>query len=206
MIKLDERGHACPLPAINTKKTIEKSKKGDEIQVNVDNVIAVQNLEKLAKQKGCDFSYEKIDNTNYEVHIKVNQDGTAAGAADEEPLVITNCAPGPKKTVVVISSSTMGTGDDDLGKLLMKSFIFACTQLDKLPDQMLFYNGGAFLTCEGSESLENLKNLAEAGVKISTCGTCLNHYGLGEKLAVGDVANMYDIVSLQAEADLIIRP
>ncbi len=206
MINLDERGHACPLPVINTKKVIEKSAKGEEIKVSVDNVIAVQNLEKLAKKKGCDFSYEKKADNDYEVLFKVNQDGDVQGAKADDTLVIAECAPGPKRIVVAITASTMGSGDDDLGRLLMKSFMFALTQLDTLPDEIIFYNGGAFLTCEGSVALEDIKALSAAGVKITTCGTCLNHYQLSEKLQVGDVSNMYDIASSLAAADVIMRP
>lgn len=92
-------------------------------------------------------------------------------------------------TVVVISSDRMGTGNDELGKVLIKGFIFAVTQLDKLPKTMLFYNGGATLTTEGSDSLEDLKSLEAQGVEIMTCGTCLDYYGLKDKLAVGSVTN-----------------
>ena len=87
----------------------------------------------------------------------------------------------------------MGEGDEELGRILMKGFIFALTQQEHLPSAILFYNGGARLTCEDSASLEDLKNLASLGVEILTCGTCLNHYGLTDKLAVGDVTNMYVI-------------
>ena len=71
---------------------------------------------------------------------------------------------------------------------------------------MLFYNGGAKLTTEGSASLEDLKKLEEQGVEILTCGTCLNYYGLTEKLRVGEVTNMYVIAEKQLQADCIIRP
>ena len=80
------------------------------------------------------------------------------------------------------------------------------TQLDELPKTMLFYNGGAKLTTEGSESLEDLKSLEAQGVEIMTCGTCLDYYGLKEKLKVGTVTNMYSIVETMNQAGRIIRP
>ena len=86
----------------------------------------------------------------------------------------------------------MGSGNDELGAVLMKSFFFAETQLDTLPDKILFYNGGAKLTVEGSDCLEDIRILEKEGVEILTCGTCLDFYGLKEKLAVGAVTNMYD--------------
>ena len=71
---------------------------------------------------------------------------------------------------------------------------------------MLFYNGGARLTVEGSDSLEDLRALEERGVEILTCGTCLNYYGLTEKLAVGSVTNMYTIAEKLAGAGKVVRP
>ena len=108
--------------------------------------------------------------------------------------------------VVVLSSNQMGQGDEALGKLLMKGFVFALTQQDMLPETILLYNSGAFLSCEGSDNLEDLKTLEAQGVEIRTCGTCLNYYGLTDKLAVGSVTNMYDIVETMTSAGKVIRP
>ena len=109
-------------------------------------------------------------------------------------------------TIVVISSDRMGNGNDALGKVLIKGFIYAITQLDTLPKKMLFYNGGATLTVEGSDSLEDLKSLEAQGVEILTCGTCLDYYEVKDKLAVGSVTNMYSIVEAMTEAGKIIKP
>ena len=88
----------------------------------------------------------------------------------------------------------------------MKAFVYAVTQQDELPATMLFYNGGAHLTCEGSPCLNDLKALAEQGVEILTCGTCLNHYGIADKLAVGEVTNMYVICQKLEQASHVVRP
>ena len=93
-----------------------------------------------------------------------------------------------------------------MGQILIKGFIYSLTQLEKLPDTVLFYNIGAFLTCEGSPVLEDLKTLEKEGTKICTCGTCLDFYKMKDKLAVGTIVNMYVIVETQAKADLIIKP
>jgi selenium metabolism protein YedF len=113
---------------------------------------------------------------------------------------------GRKNTVVVISSKAMGHGGDELGTALMKGFLYALSQQEQLPSTILFYNGGASITCEGSVSLEDLRSMEAQGVEILTCGTCLNFYGLTEKLAVGTVTNMYTIVEKMNGADLIIKP
>ena len=88
----------------------------------------------------------------------------------------------------------------------MKGFLFALGQLPQPPRTILFYNGGAHLTCEGSASLEDLRALAAKGTEILTCGTCLNYYGLAEKLAVGGVTNMSAIVEKLANAGKVIKP
>ena len=100
----------------------------------------------------------------------------------------------------------MGTGDDELGAVLMKGFIYALSQQDELPKTILFYNSGAKLACEMSPTLEDLMSLEANGVEILTCGTCLNHYGLTEKLKVGGVTNMYVIAEKMTQADLIVQP
>ena len=135
--------------------------------------------------------------------LTVQMEGAPALAEEEE----TSCAPDARDhTVVVVSSDRMGEGNDELGKVLIKGFIFAVTQLDTLPKTMLFYNGGATLTAEGSDSLEDLKSLEAQGVEIMTCGTCLDYYGLKEKLKVGTVTNMYSIVETMAKAGRIVKP
>ncbi len=99
----------------------------------------------------------------------------------------------------------MGSGDDNLGATLMKGYIYAVSQQEELPKAILFYNGGAKLTVEGAVSVEDLKNMEAQGVEILTCGTCLNFYGLGDKLAVGSVTNMYTIVEKLTSASKVIR-
>ena len=107
---------------------------------------------------------------------------------------------------VAFESDAMGRGDDALGTLLMKGFIYALTQLETLPSALIFYNGGARLTVEGSASLEDIKSLEAQGVEVLTCGTCLNFFGLSEKLAVGSVSNMYSIVEKLSTAGKVIKP
>ena len=181
------------------------------VEVLVDNEIAVQNLTKMAQQKGYGCASKKVKDQEYRVTLTVGEtDEQTTEKADSETAKNIEecipCAPAKKTSLVVISSKTMGDGNDQLGATLLKGFIYALTQQDELPDQMLFYNGGAFLTCEGSESLEDLKSLEAQGVEIRTCGTCLNFYGLTEKLQVGEVTNMYDIAERMSKADRIIKP
>ena len=204
---VDARGLSCPLPVVNAKKAAEEMKDGGVLNVLVDNEIAVQNLQKFAKQKGFESTGEKKAEKEYEVIIQVNAAGAEAKAAEEteEEAV---CSPDIRKNgmVVVLSANVMGTGDEKLGKALMKAFVFAVTKQDVLPETIVCYNTGAYLTCEGADTLEDLKNLEAEGVHILTCGTCLDFYGIKETLAVGSVTNMYEIVETMEKAKTIVRP
>ena len=201
MITVNAMGDNCPIPVIKTKKAMDALTGPETIEVLVDNEIAVQNVTKMAKGAGGEVSSEKLGEASFKVTIQMQ--GAPENVQEEDPA----CAPDARSsTIVVVSSDRMGEGNDELGKVLMKSFIFAVTQLDQLPKTMLFYNGGATLTTEGSDSLEDLKSLEAQGVEILTCGTCLDYYGLKEKLVVGGVTNMYSIVEAMTGAGRIIRP
>ena len=204
MIKVNAIGDACPIPVVKTKNAIKELGGAGTVEVLVDNEIAVQNLGKMAKQKGYAFKSEKLGAAEFQVTLTVG-DSAEAQNVEDIPEV---CAvvPGKKNVVVAINSAKMGVGHDELGGVLIKGFIFALTQMDELPSAILFYNGGATLTTEGSASLDDLKNLEAQGVEILTCGTCLNYYGLGDKLRVGEVTNMYSIVEKLTGADLVVKP
>ena len=200
MITVNAMGDNCPIPVIKTKKAIAALTGPETIEVLVDNEIAVQNVTKMASGLGGKVTSEKLGDAEFKVTIEME----GAPVADEAEAV---CVPDARdNTVVVVSSDRMGSGNDELGKVLIKGFIFAVTQLDTLPKTMLFYNGGATLTTEDSDSLEDLKSLEAQGVEIMTCGTCLDYYGLKDKLAVGTVTNMYSIVETMAKAGRIVRP
>lgn len=193
-------GDACPLPVVKATQAIREMTGNGTLEVQVDNEIAVQNLTRLAGQKGFAVSSEKKEEKLYVVTMEVTV------GEKEEDCGCTLMGDPNANIVAVFSSNAMGHGDDKLGTALMKGCIFAISQLETLPKTMLFYNGGAKLTTEGSDSLEDLKGLEAKGVEILTCGTCLNFYGLQDKLAVGSVTNMYSIVEKLAGASKIIKP
>ncbi len=204
MIKVNAIGDACPIPVVKTMDAIKGLSGPDTVETSVDNEVAVKNLTKLANQKGYGVTSEKISDKEYKVTLTIGENAdTNFEGMKEECLVPAN---GKKRRVVVLSSECMGNGSEELGKTLMKGFIYALSQQEELPDTILLFNGGAKLSTEGSLSIEDLQNMADAGVEILTCGTCLNFYGLTEKLKVGEVTNMYDIVEKMNTADLIIKP
>ncbi len=203
MIKVNAMGDACPIPVVKTKNAIKELNGSGTVETLVDNEIAVQNLTKMANQKGYGVKSEKLGENEFRVVMEI---GEATETEQEEETVCLVPAGKKKNTVVVISSDHMGEGSEELGKALLKGFIYALGQQDELPSTILFYNGGASVTCEGSVSVEDLKSMEAQGTEILTCGTCLNFYGLTEKLAVGSVTNMYVIAEKMTQADLIVKP
>lgn len=195
-------GQNCPIPVVMTTKELNSVTEAGTIVTHVDNEVAVQNLLRLAAGKGLEAKSEKLEDKLFAVTIVVN------GPLTEEACEECECAGDAREenTVVVVSSDRMGEGNDELGTVLIKGFIYAVSQLPNLPKTVIFYNGGATIPVEGSASLEDLKNLEAQGVEILTCGTCLDYYNLKEKLAVGSVTNMYTIVETIANATKVIRP
>ena len=200
-IMVNAMGEQCPVPVVKATKALRELTEPGTVEVLVDNEIAVQNLTRLGASQGCAVQAEKRGDNAYAVRILVRSVPVQAEAASAA------CLPDQRGDLVVaVSGEHMGRGSDELGAILMKGFLFALTQLPELPRTVLFYNGGAKLTTEGSESLEDIRHLEAQGVEILTCGTCLNYYGLTEKLAVGGVTNMYAIVEKLATAGRVIRP
>ena len=201
----DARGKNCPIPVIETQKLLGKLQTGDVLEVVVDNQIAVQNLTKMANQKKLPFVTETISETHYLVTFTMS-DRKEMSQGESFGEAVCSAAASGNNVVVAIAADVMGMGDEKLGRLLMKGFVYALTERELLPQTVLLYNRGAYLSIEGSESLADLKLLESQGVEILTCGTCLNHYGLAEKLGVGYATNMYAIVEKMMQASLIVKP
>ncbi|HPI92567.1 MAG TPA: sulfurtransferase-like selenium metabolism protein YedF [Deltaproteobacteria bacterium] len=188
---VDARGLACPQPVILAKKALERH---EEVLVIVNDTAARENVKKLASSLGYAFTVEQQDE---EARIAITKGETCALAED----IISTTGP----VVVAVSSNTMGTGDDTLGGVLMKSFLHTLLDTTPRPDVMIFFNAGVKLTVEGSEVLDDLGALAEAGTKILVCGTCLNFFEIKDRLAAGSVSNMYDIARSMLTAGRLVR-
>ena len=202
MLKVNAMGDTCPIPVVKTKDAIRRlGADGGVVETLVDNEIAVQNLTKMANQKGYGVESEKLGENEYRVTMTV---GAGADLPAENEETVCAVPAGQKNTVVVVAADHMGEGQGELGKNLLKAFLYALSQQERLPKTLLFYNGGAALTCQGSLSLEDLQSMAERGVEILTCGTCLNFYGIADRLKVGTVSNMYDILGAMQRADKVI--
>lgn len=114
--------------------------------------------------------------------------------------------PASGQIVLAVSSDGMGRGDDELGQVLLRNHLHVLAELNPRPDVLIFYNAGVKLAVKGSPALEDLKTLAGQGVQILLCGTCLNHFGLKDKVAVGEISNMYAISETMLNAAKVISP
>lgn len=197
MFTLNAIGKACPLPVIDAHKAL---KEHDAVEITVDNQIATENLRKLATEMNCDYTMTQESPTHYTVQLVKKGNGTAPAPS------VTAAASQNDGYIVVVNSPCMGVGDEGFSKQLLKTFIYTLTEQDVLPSAIIFYNGGVPLVTKNSESLEDLKKLADAGVSIYACGACLNYYGLTDQVAVGEVTNMYRIIELMRTAPRIVRP
>lgn len=187
---IDCRGLLCPRPVILTKKELESMESG-EFEIIVDNDAARENVSKFAKNLGVNFEITEKDGF---YHILMKKEITASAIANPKDQCEIMNFTSDKSIVIVIGNDKLGLGDDKLGAALMKSYVYALTESENKPNTLLFLNGGVRLTTEGSDVIESLKVLENLGTEIMSCGTCLDFYGLKEKLLIGSVSNMYTIV------------
>jgi selenium metabolism protein YedF len=195
---IDARGLNCPQPVILAKKALEEN---ENIVVIVDNKTAMENVRRLGAKLGCSVEIENSGESEFNIHLTGGHIEPAAMA--DVPV---SCSASSGELVAVISSETMGRGDDELGKVLMKAFIHTLIQADELPSKMLFYNAGVKLAAVDSEVLEDLKNLTDAGVEILLCGTCVNFFNLSGMTGAGKVTNMFEILTVMSSAARLIKP
>jgi selenium metabolism protein YedF len=188
---VDARGLACPQPVVLAKKALADH---DEVVVLVNDATAQENVRKLAASLGCAVS-EQEDGADTRLTI------TRQAAC---PMAEEIIAPGGP-VVAVLGSDTMGSGDDTLGAVLMKSFLHTLLDTSPRPDVLVLFNTAVRLAVAGSEVLDDLHALAGQGTRILVCGTCLGFFELKDRLAVGSVSNMYDIAQAMLQAGRIVR-
>ncbi|MEQ8189036.1 MAG: sulfurtransferase-like selenium metabolism protein YedF [Candidatus Eremiobacterota bacterium] len=199
---IDATGKACPQPVIMTKDALLSE---EQITVIVDNPISRDNVERFAISQGCSVTIQGKDNLFHLIITKGSQ-----AISDIKTSEIIDCQTGStgKKggTLFYIASDQTGIGAEELGHILMRAFIKTIIDLDEKPEKIIFLNSGVKLSCKGSKVIEDLKELEKSGIKILSCGTCLDFYGLKEDLAAGTISNMYEILSALQDAEKVIRP
>jgi selenium metabolism protein YedF len=192
-IEIDARGLACPKPVINTKKELDNIEEGIVI-VTVDNNIAKQNILKLSNSLNCESRIIKEEKDLISIEIKKGDNVIIEEQIKDE--LDNKC--------IFISSNKMGNGNDELGEILMKGFVYTLTESKPYPKSILLVNSAVKLSTENYDTVQNLKILEESGVEILSCGTCLDYYGLKESIKVGSITNMYTIVDIMKNSSQTI--
>jgi len=197
---IDARGKACPQPVLMTKKALEDREEGT-FSVVVDSAISKDNVVRFATSQGCET---RVEEKGKEFHMEVIKGKGVAAVKERHSEPETDSR--KENITVYIHSNRMGQGDDELGAILIKGFIKTIKDVDPKPRRMIFVNSGIFLTTEGSELIDALKELEEMGIEILSCGTCLDFFNRKEKLQVGLASNMFDITSALMQADKVVIP
>ena len=190
--EIDARGENCPKPFIMTKKALDDGEIGDIITI-VDNEIAKENVCKLADSLDLEYNVEEKDEDFY---ISIQK----SGCSDIKAEVKNDKKSNLNDNVVLFTKDKMGHGNDELGRVLIKGYIYTLTELEEKPKTLLFLNSGILLTTGDSETISDLKKLEDMGVEILSCGTCLDYYHLQNDLKVGSIANMYLIADAMNDA------
>lgn len=189
MANIDARGLQCPQPVIITKKALEEITSGEVITI-VDNVTAKENISRFAANMNYQHEIEDKEGCYY---IKIKKTEGVENKIENNDFVI------------VITSDKLGTGEDKLGQLLMKTYTYTLNETKPYPKAIIFINSGVKLVVEDSEALENIQNLAKLDIEIISCGTCLDYYNIKDKLKVGVIGNMYTIVEYMNNAAKVIN-
>ncbi len=192
---VDTRGLACPQPVILTREALQET---DVVTTIVDNEAAQHNVTRMAEKSGCSVKIERREEGIY-LHIAKKEN-----VSEGEMVSRRHGVPTGRPLVLVMPNEVMGRGDDELGHILIRTFFHSLGEAEPLPDTIIFFNTGVRLTVEGSPVLEDLRELCRKGVEMLSCGTCLGHFNLKEKLAVGEVSNMYTIAQTLLNAARVV--
>lgn len=211
MIEIDSFGETCPKPVIRAMKALQDPASEGSVRVRVDNTVAVENLKRLAASKRGTVAVDEIEG-GWAVTIEgVTSEAAENPAGDDAALVeagISCPVPDPvaadRQVTVFVGSKALGQGAAELGHILIKGLVYAMSQADEPPHRIVFFNDGAALTCEGSELVDDVRELERRGCEVLTCGTCLDFHGLRDKLAVGGVTNLYAISEFVLGPDKIV--
>jgi selenium metabolism protein YedF len=198
---LDMRGMACPKPVLETKKALQSH---NRITVIVDNRAARDNVSRLAAKSGCQAKVDEKSDGIY-IHIEKKDDALITEETEDTNDAEAYITCSEVSLVLLLAADTVGRGDEELGGILMRAFMHTFLEVQPRPDTIIFINNGVKLTVSGSAVLEDIKALADEGTEIMVCGTCLNHFNLTDKIAVGEISNAYTIAETLLQAGKVVR-
>jgi len=200
-VEVDARGLPCPQPVIKTKEAFELSK-GEPLLVIVSSKESRDNVIRFLTHNGAEI--DRIEERSGEFFVFTKKsEGKIQIAAPQEVVTCDSQSTGIG-TTIFINKDRIGHGSDELGSNLIKAFIATIKDLAVQPRTICFMNSGVKLTVKGAETLPYLKGLAEKGIEILVCGTCLNYFNLKEQLGVGRISNMYDISETMLKSSKVI--
>jgi selenium metabolism protein YedF len=191
-IIVDARNKECPTPVVMTSRELEKS---DEVLVIVNNEAAIENVGRLARSKGFSVEVESKEDGTY-LLLKRESDRR------EDEKILSRQG---NNQVIFVTSDSLGNAPAELGERLMRGFFHALLESQVKPEKIIFMAGGVKLVTGDSKLLEDLKSIASKGTEILACGTCLEYFGLTNKLEVGRISNMYEIVESLMGCEKIVR-
>ena len=193
MITVNAVGKACPEPVIMTRAAVEKG--AVELEVLVDNTVAVSNVTRFLEGQG--FRVQHQENGS-EFKLTARREGSAV-SADPAPR-----PQGKARLAVLVAGKTLGREDKELGEVLIKGFMGTLSKLGTPPAVLALMNEGVKLALPDASTCDHLKDLERAGTKILVCGTCTNHFGVTERVGVGTVSNMFEILEAVTGADKVL--
>lgn len=199
MITIDALGQPCPIPVVKARQAVVGlPPQGGVVSVLVDNAVACQNLAKMAEGSGYSHKTQQRPDGVFAFTITVGEGRVADSSLAPPP------PSGGGGLAVAIGSDAMGRGSEELGKLLIKGFLFSLSELPEPPEALLFFNGGVHLAVKDANTVEDLQGLAAKGTRILVCGTCADYYGCREQIAVGEIADMYGITQAMSAAGRLL--
>lgn len=203
-IKLDCRGMSCPAPVLHVRNYLTENKP-NIITVIVDNDAARQNVGRFLEHQGYMSSYVVQDDESLVIGTRSEASFPTSGLFSAVPVIAAESTThGGKKIMVLVTSTHMGHGDDGLGDMLMFNYLKTLKEMGGDLWHLAFVNSGVSFTAEGSDAVPVLQELLESGVHISACGACLAYFHILDKIQVGEVTNMFEIVTNMKLADSVI--
>ena len=205
MKTVDTRGLTCPAPLIKTRQGLNEAAPDETVQIIIDNRTSLGNVRRYLSDNKLSFTVKEEG----EIAVVTVTRGEKPELSANETQYCETAAPasgGRRNTVVAITSERMGVGDDELGTRLMISFFRTLVMLEPVPASVVFYNAGVKMALDDSPVFGHIKELTEKGTGIYLCTTCINHFGIKDRLPVGSFSDMYQILNILKDADHIIRP
>lgn len=205
-IKLDCMGMPCPQPVLKCKEAVEADHPA-HLVVSVDNAAAAENVARFLGSQGYTTETTEIEGGFDISAVRAEECSECTVMTDAAIAEVTAPRPStaPNGTLVFITADTLGRGDDDLGAKLMQNFLLTLPEMGSSLWRIILVNSAVRFSAAGSAGLEPLQQLADSGVSILVCGTCLEFFGLLEDKQVGETTNMLDVVTSLDLASKVIQ-